>query len=1246
PDTQALTNNQSVNDSFTLRVTDGVATQTVDAVFAITGRNDTPTVKAGTATATLVEAGGVANTTTGTTSSSITLTRGDVDGVASHDTVWLASNGWSTANEGMTYAKTGIYGTVTLTLASGVVSYHLDDADTDTQGLTSGQSVTDSFTIRVTDGNTTQSVNAVFSITGGNDTPVGVNDTASAVEKGGNANAAAGHHATGNVLMNDTDVDATGATKTVIALRTGTEASGTGTLGTVGSALIGAYGSLTLNSDGSYSYFIDESNARVQALRVTGQQITDSFTYTLRDAESLTDTAELTISIDGRNDNPVGVNDTATATERGGVANATAGNNATGNVLTNDTDVDGEGETKSVISIRTGLKSAEAGTSGTVNAALIGTYGRLTMNADGTYTYVIDETNVQVQALRTTGQTLAEYFTYMVSDAGHLTDTAQLTITIKGSNDNPVGVDDTAIAIEAGGINNATAGNNATGNVLTNDTDADVEGETKSVTTIRTGLKNVEAGTSGTVGTSLNGSYGRLTMNADGTYTYVIDETNVQVQALRTTGQTLTEYFTYTVSDAGHLTDTAQLTITIDGRNDNPVGVDDTATAIEAGGINNATVGSSAKGNVLANDTDVDSTGENDVDSTGENDVDSTGETKSVSAIHTGDGKMGTLGATLSGIYGSLTMNADGTYEYAINDAHVDVQALRTNETLTETFVYTMQDAGGLAATAKLSIIIEGRNDTPILKTAIKDPSWSGPGPKEFQFPTDTFQDVDHDDTLHYSATLADLTKLPSWLVLNSDTRTFSGIPPFDSKVGQVIVTATDLSGASATVDFAIKINNPAPIPQPKTTIIQASVQTPVNTAQASTSTSSQTPVTYTPAPSNLTNISSSTVAPIVTFVTSSPPPTTLPAPSNALSQPSSSSTPSGVNQASGLSTGSVLSFNYAAIQPSSSVVKISAASTFAAPTSIVSAPMASPPVTPTPVVSAPMASPPVTPPPVAPSPVAPIPAAPVESSAPAPAVPASPLPSENTAPTAPVEAPAPATTPATQTQSQTAESVVPVPTVSTPTVSTPTPSTSEAAPANAGFQVAKAAAQSSSGQSGLFLAQGIPDVVAGGGGKIDFSVPSTAFSHTDGNATVQLSAQQVDGKALPTWLKFDAKTGKFSGDPPPGQGELVITVKATDSEGREATAIFHIKLGEQGPKEKDKNIEKDKTNDQHSTLDENKGGWLRVVKLTGKGDGVRVWNGKPAFSKQLASAGREGMHQRAAQLQRAAMQLANRHLA
>src|SRR5690606_5906220 len=108
------------------------------------------------------------------------------------------------------------------------------------------------------------------------------------------------------------------------------------------------------------------------------------------------------------------------------------------------------------------------------------------------------------------------------------------------------------------------------------------------------------------LGGSISGLYGTLTLNTDGSYTYEVDNDNEQVQALRTAGNMLLDVFTYEISD-GTLNDQAELRIRILGQNDAPVAEDDAGVAVEAGGTNNTTGGRAAVGNVLANDSDVDS---------------------------------------------------------------------------------------------------------------------------------------------------------------------------------------------------------------------------------------------------------------------------------------------------------------------------------------------------------------------------------------------------------------------------------------------------------------------------------------------------------------------------------------------------------------------------------------------------------------------------------------------------------------
>src|SRR5206468_7811244 len=115
-------------------------------------------------------------------------------------------------------------------------------------------------------------------------------------------------------------------------------------------------------------------------------------------------------------------------------------------------------------------------------------------------------------------------------------------ITVAAVNDAPVGVADTATAVEAGGVANGTPGASPSGNVLTNDTDADA-GDTKAVSA-------VSGAAAGTVGGATAGSYGTLVLNADGSYSYAVDDNNAAVQALRTVGDTLSDTFAYPVRDA------------------------------------------------------------------------------------------------------------------------------------------------------------------------------------------------------------------------------------------------------------------------------------------------------------------------------------------------------------------------------------------------------------------------------------------------------------------------------------------------------------------------------------------------------------------------------------------------------------------------------------------------------------------------------------------------------------------------
>ena len=138
----------------------------------------------------------------------------------------------------------------------------------------------------------------------------------------------------------------------------------------------------------------------------------------------------------------------------------------------------------------------------------------------------------------------------------------------------PAATADTATAVEKGGTSNGTAGTDPTGIVLTNDT-----GTTLTVTKANTGASFVSgsasavaaSSTSSSNATTLTGSYGDLSIGANGSYAYTVNNSNSTVQALASSANTLTDSFSYEVTDVVGQTSTATLTVTIQGANDAPV---------------------------------------------------------------------------------------------------------------------------------------------------------------------------------------------------------------------------------------------------------------------------------------------------------------------------------------------------------------------------------------------------------------------------------------------------------------------------------------------------------------------------------------------------------------------------------------------------------------------------------------------------------------------------------------------------
>ena len=191
-----------------------------------------------------------------------------------------------------------------------------------------------------------------ITVTAVNDAPVAVDDTATTAEETA---------VSGNVLTNDTDVDAgTTLTATLVASR--------------------RTGPLTLGADGGFTY---TPNANFNG--------TDSFTYTAGDGTAVSNVATVTITVTAVNDAPVAVNDAATTAEDTAVS---------GNVLTNDTDVD-------------------AGTTLTATLVANPANGTVTLASNGSFTYT---PNANFNG--------TDSFTYTASDGTAASNVATVTITV------------------------------------------------------------------------------------------------------------------------------------------------------------------------------------------------------------------------------------------------------------------------------------------------------------------------------------------------------------------------------------------------------------------------------------------------------------------------------------------------------------------------------------------------------------------------------------------------------------------------------------------------------------------------------------------------------------------------------------------------------------------------------------------------------------------------------------------------
>ncbi|WP_407119456.1 beta strand repeat-containing protein [Bradyrhizobium sp. LMG 9283] len=404
--------------------------------------------------------------------------------------------------------------------ANGAWSYTGNGAHNE---LTAGQQVQDQFTVTSQDGTATGTV--TVTITGTNDAATVSSDSRSVTE----GDTAAALNTSGQHTITDPDA----GQAHVVAQ----------------SNVHGTYGDFSIDANGAWSYTGNGAHNELTA----GQQVQDQFTVTSQDG---TATGTVTVTITGTNDAPLAVNDTSVspgataATEKGGTANGSGGINGSGNVLTNDTDVDSGSLT--VSAIRTGGTEG-AGTAGTLGVGLVGAHGTLTLNANGSYTYVVNENDATVQALNV-GQTTTDTFNYTVTD-GSLTDTAVLTVTISGANDAPV---NTVPGQQTVG-NGSGGGSTATFTLRVSDVDNGIE-------TVSLSLGNSPQSSTGILTLSTtsgltfsSGANGTKAMTFSGS----IADINAALASVTFSGgsNNTTRTLTMTTTDGGGLADTDTVTI-------------------------------------------------------------------------------------------------------------------------------------------------------------------------------------------------------------------------------------------------------------------------------------------------------------------------------------------------------------------------------------------------------------------------------------------------------------------------------------------------------------------------------------------------------------------------------------------------------------------------------------------------------------------------------------------------------------
>ncbi len=659
-----------ISESLSITTSDGVNTSAA-VTLDISITDTEPTTAADTRTVTEDDTGIAGNVVTGTNASADTI-GGDTT------TVTGVATGNSGSTELTTNVNTGLAGTYgTLTIqADGSYTYVTNSA---AQALAAGVNVTDTFSYTIKDSDGDFSTTTVtFTVTGVDDAPPGIvidNEDLAVTPLDHSVTEASGSTITGDITISK-DADLSYAVVT-IAGQDITNATA------VNVVIAGNEGTLTVTgfnaATGAITYsYVEDGNA--ESHNAANDNINDSFTVLVTDNEGSTTTDTLDIRI--IDTAPTAVADTRTVSEDD---TGITGNVRTGVNANADTDA---ADTTTLTGVTTG-NSGSTEVTGNVGSAVSGTYGDLTINADGSYTYV---TNAAAQALNN-GESVTDTFSYTIKDSEGDFSTTTFILTVTGAadaptvtipNDDTIGANNDDLLV----AENATSGTQSF-------TISAVDGLTSLTvgTTVITAA-SLAAATALAPIDIVGETRGTLQITgynaATGVVSYTYDPTGTSSNHTGATNDILDESIALTVTDETGATANGTLDIGI--TDTAPVAVADTRTVSEddTGITGNVRTGVNANADTDAADT------------------------TNVTGVTTGNSGStevtGNVGSAVSGTYGDLTINADGSYTYVTNAA---AQALNNGESVTDTFSYTIKDSDGDFSTTTFTLTVNGAADAP-----------------------------------------------------------------------------------------------------------------------------------------------------------------------------------------------------------------------------------------------------------------------------------------------------------------------------------------------------------------------------------------------------------------------------------------------------------------------------------------------------------------------------------------------------